>query len=147
MAINVLTVSGNIGKDCELRYTANNKAIGSFSLPVKSGWGDNEKTSWLTCKLFGKQAEAISQYLVKGAKVTVTGEFVEEKWNDQQGQERSMNCLLVRDVELPAKPQSSGGHQQPARQAPQQQAPADFDDSIPFAPIGLQFADHAIHVI
>lgn len=164
MAINVFTASGNIGKDCEIRVTPNGKSIGTFSLPVKSGWGDNEKTSWVTCKIFGKQAEAIGQYLTKGSKVTVTGEFVQESWTDQQGQEKSINCILVRDVELPPKTgqttsQQQQGYNQPSRQDmnneyhrnDQQSAGGeptpDFDDDILFAPIGLQYANHVINVI
>ncbi|EOC0436874.1 single-stranded DNA-binding protein, partial [Cronobacter dublinensis] len=47
MAINVITISGNVGKDAVLRVTPNGKHIANFSLPAKSGFGDNEKTSWL----------------------------------------------------------------------------------------------------
>ena len=151
MGINVFVASGNLGKDCELRHTPNGKAIGSFSLAVKSGYGEHEKNSWLMCKIFGKQAEAIAQYLTKGSKVTVTGEFVHEQW-EHNGEQKSMNCILVRDVELPAKPQQQGFQpqqqaQQPQQQAPQQQhgqqfnpqqapgvnqPPIDFSDDVPF---------------
>ena len=160
MALNVFTASGNIGKDCESRMTQSGKTIASFSLPVKSGYGENEKTSWVTCKLFGVKAEKLPQYLTKGTKVTVSGEFVLEQW-EKDGVKHSMPCVIVNALDFGgSKNESSGGQQQggwsqpasapaqqqpaPRQQAPQNQAPAqqpaqqqgyatpmDFDD-IPF---------------
>lgn len=125
MAINTVTVSGNVGKDAVLRVTSNGKHIATFSLPAKSGYGDNEKTSWLTCKMFGVMAEKLSQGITKGAKVTVSGEFVLEEWTKQDGSQVQIPCVLVRDIDLPPKVQ---------QQAPQQQqnTPEVFDDDIPF---------------
>ncbi|MDE9590385.1 single-stranded DNA-binding protein, partial [Xenorhabdus bovienii] len=53
MAINTIIVSGNLGKDCEQRWTPAGKPVSSFSLPVKQGYGDHEKTTWVICKMFG----------------------------------------------------------------------------------------------
>lgn len=157
MALNVFTASGNIGKDCESRVTPAGKTIASFSLPVKSGYGENEKTSWVTCKLFGVKAEKLPQYLTKGTKVTVSGEFVLEQW-EKDGVKHSMPCVLVNSLDFGSSKAESGGGQQggwgqpsqqpapapqqpqtrqqaPQNAAPQQQGyapPMDFDDTIPF---------------
>jgi len=85
MPINTITVSGNVGKDAVLRVTSEGKHIATFSLPAKSGFGDNEQTSWLQCKMFGAMAEKLTQGIVKGAKVTVTGSFVLEEWEKNDG--------------------------------------------------------------
>lgn len=50
MAINTITASGNLGKDCEQRWTPNGKAVASFSLPVKQGYGEHEKYRGLSAK-------------------------------------------------------------------------------------------------
>ena len=154
MALNVFTASGNIGKDCESRVTQGGKTIASFSLPVKSGYGENEKTSWVTCKLFGVKAEKLPQYLTKGTKVTVSGEFVLEQW-EKDGVKHSMPCVLVNSLDFGGSKQEQGSGQQggwgqPAAQQAQQPAqrqqapqnaappqqgyapPMDFDDTIPF---------------
>ena len=111
MALNVFTASGNIGKDCESRVTPSGKTIAQFSLPVKSGYGENEKTSWVTCKLFGVKAEKLPQYLTKGAKVTVSGEFVLEQW-EKDGVKHSMPCVLVNALDFGGSKSESGGGQQ-----------------------------------
>jgi single-strand DNA-binding protein len=126
MPINVFTASGNIGADCELKYTQNGKAVGKFKLPVKTGWGDKQQTSWVTCKLFGDRAESLQQYLTKGSLVTVTGAFQYEQW-EHEGKRYSQPCILVSDVQLSPRPKSGDQSQQ------QQSLTEDFiDDSIPF---------------
>lgn len=122
MPINSIVVSGNLGKDAILRVTPNGKHITTFSIPAKSGFGDNEKTSWLQCKMFGAMAEKLTGYLRKGSKVTVVGEFVIEKWNKDSGEEVQTPTILVRDIDLPPK---SG-------ETRQQKPTQDYDPEIPF---------------
>lgn len=131
MAINTITISGNVGKDAVLRVTPNGKHIATFSLPAKSGYGDNEKTSWLQCKMFGAMAEKLSMAIVKGAKVTVTGAFVTEEWQKDDGTKVQTPTILVSDIDLP--PKHTGG--QPQQQRPQQRqvsAQQEYDPDIPF---------------
>ena len=152
MAINTITASGNLGKDCEQRWTPNGKAVASFSLPVKQGYGEHEKVSWVICKMFGTKAEKLPEYLTKGTKVTVTGEFVMEEWTSQSGEKKSAPVIIVNQLDFGGN-SNQAGIQQPARQpqqpqqAPQNEPPMDFDDDIPFAPIGLPYPRHAIYVI
>lgn len=127
--MNVFIFSGNIGKDCEVRYTANQKAIASFSVASKAGYGDNEKTTWITCKLLGKRAEGrLPEYLKKGTKVTVQGEFTLAEW-EKDGVKHSRPEVVVRDIEFMSK--GSSNESQPAQQS--QPMPDDFEGSdIPF---------------
>ncbi len=135
MAINVITVSGNLGKDCEQRWTPAGKAVASFSLPVKQGYGEHEKTSWVICKMFGAKAEKLPEHLKKGMKVTITGELVMEEWTDREGNKRSTPVIIVNQLDF-------GGNQAVSQNIPQQQRtqqppvqnepPMDFDDDIPF---------------
>lgn len=142
MGINVFTASGRLGNDLDIRYTSNNKCIGSFSLPVESGWGDNKKTAWVSCKLFGERAEKLAQYLTKGSQVTVTGNFQLDEW-EKDGVKHSRPVIVVNDIQLPPQQQQGWrGQTQQSQQTqnqqipPQQQQQGDdnfpYDDSIPF---------------
>ena len=130
MPINTITIAGNVGKDAVLRVTPNGKHIATFSLPAKSGFGDNEKTSWLQCKMFGAMAEKLSASILKGAKVTVTGEFVIEAWDKNDGSKASIPTILVRDIDLP--PKQNGQQQSRPQQQRGQSTEPDYDESIPF---------------
>ncbi|MGM8711103.1 single-stranded DNA-binding protein [Enterobacter hormaechei subsp. steigerwaltii] len=140
MAINTITISGNAGKDAVLRVTPNGKHIASFPLPAKSGFGENEKTSWVNCKMFGAMAEKLSVAVVKGVKITVTGEFVIEEWTRQDGSQAQSPTILVRDIDLPPRGtpgndqsrQNSQPKQQKQQSNPSNEPPLSFDDDAPF---------------
>ena len=68
-----ITIVGRLGKDVELRYTPDGKAVASFSVAVDDGFGENKKTIWLRVSVWEKQAETCNQYLHKGSIVLVEG--------------------------------------------------------------------------
>ncbi len=132
MGINTITISGFVGKDAVLRVTPNGKHIATFSLPAKSGFGDKEKTSWLQCKMFGAMAEKLTQGITKGAKVTVSGEFVLEEWDRDDGSKASIPTILVRDIDLPPKQAGNGAPSNQQQSRGQSTASNQFDPDIPF---------------
>lgn len=135
--MNSLTITGNLGKDAELKYLQDGAAILSFS--VADSMGRDKGTIWWNCSMFGKRAESLSQYMTKGQQVTVIGTVTEREYTDKTGAQRKSIDVRVSDVAL------QGGRkdepQQAARPAPQQTrptqsrapAPTDYDpDEIPF---------------
>ncbi|MGB5856737.1 MAG: single-stranded DNA-binding protein [Oceanisphaera sp.] len=128
-----------------------------------------EKTEWHRVVFFGKLAEIVGEYLRKGSQVYIEGRLQTRKWQDQNGQDRYTTEIVVdiggTMQMLGGKPQGQGGQSAPAQGGQQQGAqhqsgqqqgnwqqqpaqpnpptynepPADFDDDIPFAPLGLQY--------
>ena len=90
---------GNIGNVKDLKYTPAGKAVFSFSVAVKSGWGDNEKTSWANCTLWGNQAEKLSQYIHKGDRIGISGELTLREYESDKGKGVSLD-VYVKDVTL-----------------------------------------------
>lgn len=145
MAINNITVSGNAGKDFEIRTTGNGKQIGSFSIAAVQGYGDYKKTSWLTVKVLSEGfCKVLEQTVKKGSLVVVSGEFVLETW-ERDGVQKSMPVIIAREVVSMSqgggqsqqgggwgRPQQPQGNQQPQRQQAQGNQSMDFDDDIPF---------------
>ena len=113
--MNVLVVSGNIGKDAVVRK-AGDQSVAGFSLAMKSGYGDKAQTIWLDCSLWGKQAESgLVQYLKKGQFVVLSGEL-----GTREHEGKTYLTLRVNDVTLGGKSEQS--NQQPQQQQPQRQA-------------------------
>lgn len=107
--MNVLTVSGNIGKDAVVRK-AGGQSVAGFSVAMKSGYGDKAQTIWLDCSLWGKQAESgLVQYLKKGQFVVLSGEL-----GTREHEGKTYLTLRVNDVTL-------GGKSEQSNQQPQQQ--------------------------
>lgn len=135
--MNVFTFSGNLGNDCRSN-TVSGQAVVNFSVACKSGYGDKAQTNWIDCALWGKRGESLQQYLTKGQQVVVSGEL-----GTREHDGKTYLTCRVNDVSLVGGKQQAAPAQQPRQQVPaQQQAaqqpPIDFDDDIPFAPIGLQ---------
>jgi single-strand DNA-binding protein len=74
---------GTLTKDCELRYSQNNKPICSFDIAVNEGFGDKKTTDYFKVVLFG--GEKLSSYLVKGTKVAVVGKLKNNNYEDKNG--------------------------------------------------------------
>jgi len=68
-----LIIIGNLGRDPEMRYTPDGKAVTSFSVATSRKYNDKEETAWFRVSVWGKQAESCNQYLTKGSKVLVEG--------------------------------------------------------------------------
>ena len=67
-------ISGNLGKDAEVRAVGNDKVC-SFSVASARKVKGEEVTTWVRCSIWGKRGESVSQYLTKGSKVAVAGEL------------------------------------------------------------------------
>jgi len=133
MAINSTSISGNLGRDAELRRTQTGMAVANFTVAVTDGkknqqTGEWEKvTHWIPCVMFGARAEKLAPSLEKGAKVAVSGRLRESRW-EKNGEARSRLELVVDELEFMSKRQ--GG--QPKRQEPEYVEASVYDSEIPF---------------
>lgn len=131
--MNSISVSGNLGKDAEMRSLSDGTPVLSFS--VADSQGRDKNSIWWDCSLFGKRADSLKSYLVKGQQVTVIGNVTEREWTDKDGQKRKSYGLRVQDVAL------MGGKREESTQSDRQQRSKpsssgsgfdDMDDNIPF---------------
>jgi len=83
---NVLSFTGTVGRDAEVRYTANGMAVLSVTVANNIGYGDKQQTLWLRVTVFGKRAEgALQNYLKKGQQVFVSGELSQNEYKANDG--------------------------------------------------------------
>lgn len=143
--MNVWTFSGRVGADAELRTVQSGEKVLSFRVANDIGFGDRKTTQWVDCSYWGKRAEAVSSYVRKGDKVTVSGELKLEDFNRRDGTPGSKLAVRVNDLDLAARSDgaSTGNHVQD-HQAPLGKSDAgsrsggkpafdqDLDDEIPF---------------
>ena len=85
-AINKAILIGNLGKDPEVRYTQDGKAVASFSIATTEKWKDKatgenrEKTEWHRIKAFDRLGEICGEYLSKGKQVYIEGRIQTSSW-------------------------------------------------------------------
>jgi single-strand DNA-binding protein len=122
----IITVSGNLGRDPELRTTQGGEDILNFSVGVQQGWGDRASTNWFRCSVWGKRAKTLADKLRKGSRVFVVGELT-------IGEYQSKPQYEIRVSELDFSKAASGGEQRSEPQGVAQSAGDDADwDQVPF---------------
>ncbi len=142
MSINVCTFSGRLGRDSEVKYIPSGTAVLEFSIAVDTGFGGKKSSFWLKCAMFGERGQKLSQYLLKGQQVIVSGEFSPREYQSGDGATKISLELRVNAVELIGGKQQDGGQSEAPAPAPaaRQQAPAarkpasfdDMEDDVPF---------------
>jgi single-strand DNA-binding protein len=80
--LNQLILTGNLGNDPEIFFGSEGDPVTSFSLAFKSG---REKTGWIKCVCFNKNAEIAEKYLHSGARIAVVGYLQQSKWKTNEG--------------------------------------------------------------
>lgn len=134
-SVNKAIIVGNLGKDPEMRYTADGSPIASFSVATTETWKDKagakqERTEWLNITMFGKQAEVCGEYLKKGSAVYLEGRIQTDKYVDKQGVEKySTKIIADRMQMLGGRPD---GEPKPASTAKKAETFADMEDDIPW---------------
>ena len=102
--INTATLIGRLTRDEELKYTPSGAAVGNISIAinrrVKKGQEWVDEANYFDVVFFGKQAEGLKQFLTKGKQVGVTGFLKQERWTDQNGQNRSAVKIYANDIQL-----------------------------------------------
>jgi len=93
-SVNKVILVGNLGRDAELRYTPGGAPVATLNLATTEVWNDKasgqkqEKTEWHRIVLWGKSAEALSEYLTKGKQIYVEGRLQTRKWQDKDGNDK-----------------------------------------------------------
>lgn len=110
--LNKVMILGNVGRDPEIRYTANGSATTEFTVAANRNFrrpnGEWEKqTEWFTVIAWNKLAENVSQNLQKGDRVYVEGRLQTRSWDGQDGNKR-YKTEVIADRVLPQ------GRRQPA---------------------------------
>lgn len=118
---NTITITGQLGKDPELRFTGGGKPVLGFSIadtPRKfdrdrNEWVDAGDTLWLDVSIFGDDAEVLADQLFKGCRATVVGKLKARSY-EKDGQKRTVNEILADSVAAHARrPQQTSYQQRP----------------------------------
>ncbi len=102
-SVNKVILLGRLGKDVELRYTAQGTAVATFSIATDESYKDQsgqkvEKTSWHNIVVWGKLAEIAGQYLKKGVPVYLEGKLQTRNYDGKDGVKRYVTEVVVSDI-------------------------------------------------
>ena len=134
--INKAILICRLGKDPEIKYTADGTMVTNFSLATDEVSKDKngeriQRTEWHRIVTFGKLAEICGNYLVKGKLIYIEGKIRTSSWEDKEGVKRYSTDIIASDMKmLDSKGQGRSDDAVPnAANPPNSGTPA---DDVPF---------------
>ena len=115
--LNKAILMGRLVADPELRRTSTDKSVVTFTLAVNRNFarqGEQAQTDFIDIVAWGKTAEFVSRYFVKGQQVAVAGQIQTRTWEDKQGNKRKSVEVVAEEVHF-AEPKRDS---QPRNDAP-----------------------------
>lgn len=111
--LNSVSIVGRLTRDAELKYTPAGMAISNFSIAVnrsrKNGDQWVEEANFFDINLFGKSAENLKPYLVKGQQVAINGELRQDRW-EKDGQKFSRVNIIANNIQLVGSRPAAGAN-------------------------------------
>ena len=104
--VNKVILIGNLGRDPEVRYSANGQAIANVTIATSDSWKDKtsgekqERTEWHRIVFFSRLAEIAGEYLKKGAQIYVEGRLQTRKWQDKDGMDRYTTEIVANEMQM-----------------------------------------------
>ena len=101
---NSITISGNITREPEMRYTPSGVSKVTFGVAVNRSWRNQqtqeweEQTSFFNVVAWRQLAENAGASLQKGSRVTVSGRLEQRSWETEQGEKRSVVEIVADDI-------------------------------------------------
>jgi single-strand DNA-binding protein len=110
---NRIILIGNLGKDAELRATPGGTSVATTTIaindPAKKDDTGKPGTEWYRLKVWGRTAENLGKYLLKGKQVYVEGRLSIQTWKDREGKDRYTPEVSVDQILLLGSPGGSTG--------------------------------------
>jgi single-strand DNA-binding protein len=148
MSFNKVIIVGNLGRDPELRYTAQGTPVCSFSMATTEKRKDRngemqDITTWFRVTTWNRMAETASQYLQKGRQVYIEGRLRVEEFIDREGKTRSTLEVNATEMHFIGSRGDSGGGESSYDRSDRSESPRSSssapepqpdisDDDIPF---------------
>ncbi|MCE2459241.1 MAG: single-stranded DNA-binding protein [Pseudomonadales bacterium] len=103
--VNKAILIGNLGRDPDVRYTQDGRAVTNFSIATSEQWRDRttneqqERTEWHRVVCFGRLAEITGEYLRRGSKVYIEGRLQTRSW-ERDGQTHYTTEVVANEMQM-----------------------------------------------
>lgn len=107
---NSVTLTGNVTRDVDLRFTPGGQAVASFGLAVNRRWQNRQTNEWeeavtfVDITVWAEMAENAAESIYKGDRVTVVGRLDMDSWEDKDtGDKRTKLKVVAEDISISLK--------------------------------------------
>src|SRR5574344_1259250 len=107
MSVNKVILLGNVGKDPDVKYFDNERAVATFSLAttergytLQNGTQVPDRTDWHNIVASNRLAQVVDKYVHKGDKLYIEGKIRTRSYNDKSGAQRYVTEIYVDTMEM-----------------------------------------------
>ncbi len=131
MAVNKVILLGNVGKDPEIRYVENDRAVANFTMATtergfttRDGRQIPDRTEWHNIVVWGGLAKVVEGYVRKGTQLYVEGKMRTRFWDDDKSVRHYITEVYVDELQLVGKKSDNPATNMQAAQATASNNPA-----------------------
>jgi len=105
---NRVQLIGNVGQDPEIKTLENGTKLAHLNIATNESYKNDkgeriEQTEWHRITAWGKTAEIIEKFVVKGKEVAVDGRLTHRSYDDKNGEKRFITEVVVNEILLLSK--------------------------------------------
>ncbi len=138
--MNTVILMGRLTADPELKRTANDTAVTSFSIAIDRPMAKEKTADFINISAWRKTAEFITKYFRKGSMIAIQGFLQTRRYEDKDGNKRTAYEVVANSVEFCGGKNEDGGNPTPKQSAPSKKTvdegvdynPVESDDELPF---------------
>ncbi len=113
--VNKVFLLGRLGKDPEVKYLDNNRAVANFTLATNEVFIDKsgnkvEQTDWHNIEMWDALAKNAEKVLKKGRTVFIEGKIKNDTWVDKEGNKRTTMRIRALQFQVVSSPSNTGDH-------------------------------------
>ena len=99
--INKVILVGRLGRDPDMKFTDDGKAIANLAVATSESWTDKttgqkqKRTEWHRVSVFGGLADTAQRFLKKGSQVFLEGSLRTRKWQNKEGKDQYTTEVIL----------------------------------------------------
>ena len=105
---NKVQLIGHVGNDPEIKTFDGGKKLAKLAIATNESYKNDkgekiEETQWHNLVAWGKTAEIIEKYVVKGKEIAIEGKLTHRSYEDKNGEKRYVTEVVIDEVLLLGK--------------------------------------------
>jgi single-strand DNA-binding protein len=136
-SLNKIMLIGNLGKDCETRFTTNNVSVTSFTMATTSSYKGKDgnwvnETTWHNVVSFNL-SDFMKENLKKGKKFYIEGRISKRDYTDKDGVKRYFTDVIAEKL-IPLEASGGEGSVSGGEESVESEPPVETDENadLPF---------------
>lgn len=131
-SFNKIVLMGNVTRNPDIRtIPGSSNAVARTGIAVNRKYRDKEEVMFVDIVAFGRTAEIMGEYVVKGTPILIDGRLSMNSW-EQDGQRRTKHEVIIESMQMLGRRDDSRSDYEPAGNSNNFSSDTIDEDDVPF---------------